>query len=286
MAFTAAAALITSVYALPSSKAPAAKSGGGIPAIPGMKVAWSDDFSSGKLDTNKWQVITGTSQNEEQEVYGRDDCNVSGNSLKILPRKGSDGKWTSCRIETYHSWAPKHGGSVTFASRIKLGSGSVDQMKGVWPAFWALGQSMRDTPKIDWPECGEIDTMENVSGESVLHGTLHCGPKCNDNGPAGNNGLTAQTDIDRSQFITYSHTVSADKIELFKDGTSYKSINKDDIGESWETFTKPFYIILNVAMGGSWPGVTDDATAQGAPVGMEVEYVAVYESTEVDYRDQ
>ena len=270
-----AAALITNVYSAAVPEEQVQKSG--IDNIPGMKVVWSDEFTSNSVDTTKWNFASGKGQNNEQQLYGKDDCHVSGGTLKILPKKTGD-QWTSCRLESVSAWAPAKGGSVTYAAKIKLGKqGSGGSMKGVWPAFWALGDSMRHgTP---WPGCGELDTMENINGDNELHGTAHCGAECKDFVDKGSfEGLGQKTQFDRSQWNVYSHTVSQDSITWFLNGKQYHKITKDQVSGSWEALQKKFYVILNVAMGGNWPGMTEPGTVQGAAAGMEVQYVAVYQS--------
>jgi len=276
MRYTAllSAALISNVY---SAAVPEETTTGGIEPMQGMKIVWSDDFSSNSVDTSKWKFAEGKAQNNEQQLYGEADCHVSGGSLKILPKK-TNGQWTSCRLETLSAWAPPQGGSVTYAAKIRLGKqGDGGNMQGVWPAFWTLGESMRHGTA--WPGCGEIDTMENINGDGNLHGTAHCGMECEDNVAAGTfKGNGQQTPLDRSNWNVYAHTVSEDSITWYLNGKQYHQISKDNFKESWDALQKKFYVILNVAMGGNWPGNTVDDTVQGAAAGMEVQYVAVYQS--------
>jgi beta-glucanase (GH16 family) len=270
--YFSAAALVTSVYAI----APA--------AIPGMKIVWSDDFAgSGAFDKTKWNYYTGQITNKEEETYPQsgDSCKLSGSgSLLITPVKTGD-SWASCRIETPESWAPPKGGKIEFAARFKLGTAGADH-QGIWPAFWALGQSMRTgTP---WPECGEIDTFENVNGGPLGSGTLHCGTVCD-----GFTGLGQSIPFDYGSFHTWSHVVdntSGDwqdqSITWYMDGKPYHVIKGSDLNnedDATSTMQKAMFITLNVAVGGLWPGPPDANTASGQDNGMEVQYVAVYEST-------
>jgi len=121
--------------------------------------------------------------------------------------------------------------------------------------------------------------MENINGDNDLHGTAHCGPDCKDFVDRNSfEGLGQKTPIDRSQWNVFSHTVSQDSITWSLNGKQYHKITKGQIQGSWDALQKKFYVILNVAMGGNWPGMTEDGTVQGAAAGMEVQYVAVYQS--------
>jgi len=266
-----AAALLTSVYAATPEK------------IDGMTLVWSDDFSgSGDFDKGKWSYYKGAITNNEQETYPQsgDYCKLSGKgSLLITPTKTGD-SWASCRIETIKAWAPPKGGKIQFASRFKL-AGKGQNLQGIWPAFWALGDSMRHgTP---WPTCGEIDTFEAVNGLEMGHGTLHCGNTCK-----GFEGLGQGTPYTLDEFHTWSHVVDntspdwkQQSITWYMDGKPYHTIHGSDLNnqdDAVNTMQKAFYMTLNVAVGGAWPGPASPTTLSGPGAGMEIQYVAVYQS--------
>jgi hypothetical protein len=257
--------------------------------VPGMKVLWSDDFSgNGEIDTSKWGYYKGARTNNEMQDYSQSAqyCQVSGGSLHITPTKTAAG-WASCRIESVPAWEPPQGGKVRFQSKFKVNNAGADNMAGIWPAFWALGDSMRHgTP---WPTCGEIDTFESVKGENLGHGTLHCGPACNDQAPSYM-GLGSTQAFDVSAFHTWAHEIDRtagddnfqqQSITFFLDGNPFHEVKGSDVvdKEAWANLAqKAYYITLNVAVGGNWPGPPNDQTTSGEAVSMEVQYVAVYAS--------
>jgi beta-glucanase (GH16 family) len=251
--------------------------------VPGMHLVWSDTFTgAGAFDQSKWQYYGGGIHNGEQQTYPKSGeyCKLSGSgSLLIHPTK-TNGAWASCRIETKNAWAPEVGGKVQFQARFKLGTPGV-QLQGIWPAFWALGDSMRHG--VNWPGCGEIDTFENVNGGQMGFGTVHC-DGCGD----AFKGVGQGQAFDYGSFHTWAHVVDRtsedwrqQSITWYLDGKPYHVVKGADTTNQngWIAVTqKAFYITLNVAVGGSWPGPADPATAGGKDSGMEVQYVAVYKS--------
>jgi beta-glucanase (GH16 family) len=160
---------------------------------------------------------------------------------------------------------------VTFGkieARIRL-----PYSRGIWSAFWALGL---DIATIAWPSCGELDVMENVGSEpSTVHGTVH-GP-----GYSGGNGITAKYELPRGQkfsddFHTFSAIWTPVLVEFFVDGNRYGHVTPASLppGRPW-VFNQPFFLILNVAVGGDWPGPPDASTV--LPQLMIIDYVRVYQ---------
>ena len=249
--------------------------------ISGFRIVWQDDFTGSSIDTSKWSHFTGVPQNGEQETYpaNGNNCQVSSGSLLITPEH-NNGAWTSCRIESVPSFKAQAGGQLIVQSRFKLGNPG-SQLQGIWPAFWSLGQAYRQGGT--WPQCGEIDTFENVDGHALGYGTLHCGPECNDD-----TGLSSGIAFDYSNFHTWAHAIdlrSSDwtqqSITYYMDGQSYHVIHGSDLGNqaAWAAVAhSDMYMILNVAVGGGWPGNAVANTATGTAAGMEVQYVAVYEN--------
>lgn len=154
-----------------------------------------------------------------------------------------------------------------FEARIKIPRGL-----GMWPAFWMLGN---DIDKARWPQCGEIDIMENIGREpSTVHGTIH-GP-----GYSGANGIGAPYSLLKDKvfaddFHVYSTVWTEDQIKFYVDANLYKTITPKDLptGKRW-VYDHPFFMILNLAIGGNWGGPPDDATI--FPQTMIVDYVRVY----------
>lgn len=175
-------------------------------------------------------------------------------------------KFTSARLITKGKFEFKYG---RIEARIKVPVGP-----GVWPAFWMLGN---DIDKAGWPSCGEIDVMEFIGREpSTVYGTLH-GP-----GYSGTNGISGSTVIASGKkvsddFHVFSVEWTQKEIRWFLDGKKYKTVTRSDIPkEAKWVFDHPFFIILNFAVGGKWPG-SPDATTQ-FPQTMLIDYVRVYAS--------
>jgi beta-glucanase (GH16 family) len=254
-------------------------------SISGFTPTWQENFDGTSLDTRVWQYISGPGDNDEQELYqdytstgGGSACGVSNGLFSITPQNNG-GQWTSCRVETVNGFQATPGKQLIVQSRFKLGTAGVP-LQGIWPAFWSLGMSMRNG--VSWPTCGEIDTFENIDGRALGYGTLHCGPTCNDD-----SGLSQGITFDYGSFHTWAHAIdltnsdwTKQTITWYMDGKPYHVISGSQVGEAaWAaTAQAEMFIILNVAVGGSWPGAVAGNTATGSASGMEVEYVAVYES--------
>jgi len=239
-------------------------------------LVWRDEFDgpNGSMpDPNKWSIVRDGSGfgNQELEYYTDRPRNlhIENGHLAITAIRenytGPDGisrEYTSGKLQTAGHFEQKYG---RFEARIKVPKG-----QGIWPAFWMLGG-----PPAGWPACGEIDIMENVGFEpSKIHGTLH-GP-----GYSGNNPLTGAYTLPNSarisdDFHVFAVEWSPDAIRFYVDDHLYETQTVDSIPSSkrW-AFDHPFFILLNVAVGGAWPGNPDSATP--FPATMLVDYVRVY----------
>ncbi|KAG6028620.1 hypothetical protein E4U40_000911 [Claviceps sp. LM458 group G5] len=265
----------------------------GAPGYPGFSLRWQDDFSGARgtsPNTRNWNIITGTlGVNGELQTYSSSTRNVQlsgANSLQIAPlRDGSArGGWTSGRLESKYVFTPTVGKITRVEASLRFGSNDQGAKKGIWPAWWMLGNSLRTGGKR-WPECGEIDVMEQVNGQAIGHGTMHCqkdpGGICNEPGGIGspvgfsNNGYhTWRVEFDRRSNDWRQQTVS-----WYLDGRNFHQVTGARINDlaTWTTLCQsPMYFILNVAVGGSWPGAPTAATKDGFASGMEVGYVAHY----------
>jgi len=247
----------------------------------GWKLVWSDEFNGpdgSPVDRSKWVLETGSEGwgNEELEYYTDRPANVflrKGNLvIRALNKKYPEsdpkaGNYTSGRLKTFGKFSQTYG---RFEARIKVPFG-----QGMWPAFWMLGD---DIEKAGWPGCGEIDIMENVGKEpSMIHGSIH-GP-----GYTGNVGIEAPYTLTGGQrFADHFHVFavewSPDAVAFFVDQTMYVKRTRADLKPGWKwVFDKPFFLILNLAVGGDWPGAPDSSTR--FPQEMLVDYVRVYETT-------
>ncbi|HZI20822.1 MAG TPA: glycoside hydrolase family 16 protein [Pyrinomonadaceae bacterium] len=245
-------------------------------------LVWADEFNGRRgsgVDGAKWTAETGGGGwgNRELQFYTALPRNASADgkgSLAIrayreAPPAGSECwygpcVYTSARLITKRKFAQKYG---RFEARLKLPAG-----QGLWPAFWMLGA---DIDTSGWPACGEIDIMENIGREpGVVHGTLH-GP-----GYSGAKGVGAPFRLPAGRrfadsFHTFAVEWEPEAIRWYVDGRLHQTRTPADLpaGSPW-VFDKPFFIILNVAVGGNWPGSPDATTV--FPQTMLVDYVRVF----------
>jgi len=231
---------------------------------PGWNLVWSDEFNyNGLPDTTIWGNDVGYIANNELQYYTKqriENSRVTNGKLLIIGRKESfnNANYTSARLVTdgKKSWTY---GKVD--ARIKLPKG-----QGMWPAFWMLGQNINT---VGWPKCGEIDIMEHINNEDLLHGTLHWFNK-----EHVSSGGTTPCDV--TEFHNYSIEWDKEAVRWFLDGIKYWEVNIKDGINSTEEFHKPHYIILNLAIGGDWPKNPDASTT--FPDTMYVDYVRVYQA--------
>jgi beta-glucanase (GH16 family) len=227
------------------------------------KMVWSDEFNySGLPDSSNWTNESGFIRNNELQYYtsGRlENSIVYNGNLMIIGRKEPfvTANYTSASITTEgkHSWT--YGKAD---ARIKLPKG-----QGIWPAFWMLGQNINQT---GWPECGEIDIMEHINNEDIMYGTMHW-----KNEKHVSSGATTRCDV--TKYHNYSIEWDRESVRWFLDGTKYHEVSIKDSVNSTAAFHKPFYLILNLAIGGDWPKNPDETTA--FPDTMFVDYVRVYQ---------
>lgn len=248
------------------------------------KLVWSDEFPSRQTssapDASKWTYETGSAPNQELEIYCAYGSNAapcsaaapnayvgSDGYLHIVGRKDAQGRYTSARLRTQGIASFQYG---RFEARIKVPAG-----QGMWPAFWMLGDSIS---KVGWPACGEFDIMENVGKEpATIHGSIH------GTGFTGTKiGLTAPLAGDAAfanAFHTFGMIWSPGKVQYYVDNPAniYATFTPASLpkGAVWPFDGGKFFIILNLAIGGDWPGSPDQATS--FPAQMLVDYVRVWQ---------
>jgi len=263
---------------------------------PKWKLVWSDEFDAADgsaPDATWWTYDTGVGGagwgNKELEYYTKrpDNISIQGGNLVITARRETFSgpadpdstrqdasgsarvltrEYTSARIKTQGLFSQAYG---RFEARIRIPSG-----QGMWPAFWMLGA---DVDKVHWPACGEIDVMENIGKEpSTVHGSLH-GPGPNG---AGTDDMTGGFELPGGQrfsdgFHVYGVEWQPGEINFYVDKTTYFTATPRGMphGTGW-VFDHPFFLLLNLAVGGNWPGSPDSNTQ--FPQQMLVDYVRVY----------
>ncbi|QQV02669.1 MULTISPECIES: glycoside hydrolase family 16 protein [Chryseobacterium] len=239
------------------------------------ELTWSDEFDgvAGTLpDAAKWSYDIGTGSggwgNQELQYYTNRPENVSldGNgNLVITARKENynGSAFTSARIKTKGLFDQQYG---RFEARLKTPYGP-----GLWPAFWMLGSNIDTVP---WPQCGEIDIMELRGQEPhIAHGTLH-GP-----GYSAGNAITKAYALKDGRFDVDFHLFAvewdADKIDFFVDNYLYQRLTRNEVEKKGQwVYNSPFFMILNVAVGGNYVGFPVDGTP--FPQKMTIDYVRVY----------
>ena len=234
------------------------------------QLAWSDEFNGpagSAPDLTKWTYDLGATGwgNKELENYtdSRQNSFLDGKgNLVIRVLKTADG-YTSARLKTLGKYSVTYG---KIEARIRIPFG-----QGIWPAFWMLGTNLG---RAGWPASGEIDIMENIGREpATVHGTVH-GP-----GYSGDKGPSKAFELTNTKFADDFHVFTViwqkDSIEFLVDGHSYHKVTPLGIpqGTRW-VFDTPMFLLLNVAVGGSWPGYPDATSTY--PQEMLVDYVRVY----------
>ena len=244
-----------------------------LPPLVGWQLVWNDEFSQAdgtSPDSSKWgyELGGGGWGNSELENYTSrtNNARILGGQLVIEARAESYGgnSYTSARLLTKGKWSWTYG---RMEARIKIPRG-----QGIWPAFWMLGTNI---DSVSWPACGEIDIMENIGKEPTLvHGTIH-GP-----GYSGANGIGGPCSLANNaafadDFHLYAVEWTTNQIKWFVDGQQFFSMTPASLpaGTTW-VYTQPQFLLLNVAVGGQWPGNPDGTTT--FPQQMLVDFVRVY----------
>jgi beta-glucanase (GH16 family) len=231
---------------------------------------WAEEFNyTGLPDPNWWNMETGGGGwgNNELQYYTNSENNafVDNGVLTIAAREEAAGgrDYTSARITTQNKFDFKYG---RIEARIKLPYG-----QGIWPAFWMLGANFN---QVGWPQCGEIDIMEMVGGnnsDNTTHSTIHWWDNAGFHAQYGQS-YTLPNGILADNFYVFSVRWNAQTIRGYIDDIEYfvADITPADLSE----FKNNFFLILNVAVGGNWPGPPDETTV--FPQTMQVDWIRVY----------
>lgn len=234
----------------------------------GLSLLWSDEFNGTGINANTWNYETGGGGwgNNELENYTNTTKNAfitNGGYLVIEARKESDGTYTSARLQTLGKKEFTYG---RMDIRAKL-----PKTKGIWPAIWMLGSNISSTP---WPACGELDIMELLGNQpNKVYGTMHWGQAGQGSTHIGDSYVLSNNDFS-DKFHVFSIVWDSSKIEWYVDNVKYFTGNKSDVNGTYP-FDKSFFFLLNVAIGGNWPGAPDASTV--FPQRMIVDYIRVYQ---------
>ncbi len=256
--------LAAPALAIPASAGTTAAANGA--SAPALSATFSDTFdgpAGSAVDASKWVQETGdnSGNNHERQYYtpGANNAALDGNGHLVITAKKENPnnyqcwygtcQYTSARMNTSGKFSAQYG---HVEARMQIPRG-----QGMWPAFWMLGT---DINSVGWPNCGEVDIMENIGKEpATVHGTIH-GP-----GYSGANGIGAAYNLSSGAFADNFHTFAVDwapnSIKWSVDGNVYETRTPSDVGGNQWAFNKPFFLILNLAVGGDWPGDPDGSTS-------------------------
>ena len=242
-------------------------------------VVWEDDFNGTSLDTNKWEPMIGNGcsygicnwGNNEEQYYRAENATVANGELTITAKQESFGgkNYTSARLRTLNKGDWTYG---RFEMRAKFPQFQHNQARGLWPAFWMLPTS---SPYGGWARSGEIDIMEIVGHQRAkIHGTIHYHDQWPNNWQSGQSYDLPNTDPDA--YHVYAIEWEADEIRWYIDGLLYSSRTWwDSVGSPFPApFDVDFHLLLNMAVGGNWPGSPDVNTV--FPQEFVVDYVRVF----------
>jgi len=240
------------------------------------KLIWADEFDGAVVDSNKWEFQIGDGSmyslpsgwgNNELQWYTKSNCELRDGALVITARKEqvNDHNYTSTRLRSIDRGDWKYG---RFEIRAKLPAGH-----GLWPAIWMLPSN---NYYGGWAASGEIDIMEMLGHETdKVYGTLHYGASYPKNVHHGSSFKIPEGNF-TDEFHNFCIEWEEDEIRWYVDGVHYQTLNEwyTDGNPYPAPFDQPFHLLLNVAVGGDWPGYPDSSTV--FPQQMVVDYVRVY----------
>ncbi|WP_207510657.1 carbohydrate-binding protein [Longitalea luteola] len=227
------------------------------------QLVWQDEFTN-SIGAD-WVFETGNGSsgwgNNELQYYRGENAAIENGQLVITAKRESFGgfNYTSARMKTQGRRSWKYG---KIEARIKMPAFS-----GIWPAFWMLGDNITT---VGWPDCGEIDVMEHINAENRTYGTPHWRDHNNNYASYGGNTFCTVTD-----YHVYSIEWDANYIRWFLDGTKFHEMYIGGGINGTSEFHNNHFLLLNMAVGGNWPGFNIDLN--GFPAKMYVDYVRVYQ---------
>ena len=252
-----------------SSAGPATPSPTPTPGPAAWTLVFDDEFDGpSALDPAKWAYEIGYLRNDEKQYYTSraDNVRAEGGHLVIEARREAyqGYAYTSASVNTRQRFELLYG---RVEVRAKLPTGN-----GTWPAIWMLGTSI---DQVGWPACGEIDIMENVGFEPTrIYGTIHTAAYNHVAGTSKGANVTISNPWE--DFHVYAMEWYPDRIDVFADGQKYFTFANEGTGSRAWPFDKPQYLLINLAIGGSWGGQKgiDDSRF---PHRYLVDYVRIYQ---------
>lgn len=233
----------------------------------GYTLAWADEFDGESLNLDNWSYILGdggfgnnelqTYTKERENLYLTDDCMV------IEAQKWGE-SYKSARIRSLGKQEFKYG-RIDIRAKMPIG-------QGIWPALWMMGN---DSESTGWPGCGEIDIMEYLGHDpNITHGTVHYGVDWTQHKFKGQSYTLPNGSFDEN-FYVFTIIWEENSIEWYVDDIYFFGITSSDIGNETWRFDHPFYFLVNMAVGGDWPGSPDSSTK--FPQRMFVDYIRVFQ---------
>jgi beta-glucanase (GH16 family) len=250
--------LFTAIYQPKWTQTFAQEFDGKAGTAPDRKI-WSRDTGGGGFGNN--ELETYTDGNKNAFLDGQGNLVIEARKERVTGDDNITRDYTSARLKTNASFTQAYG---KIEARMKMPVG-----KGIWPAFWMLGA---DIGKAGWPKCGELDIMEFLGHEpKITHGTIH-GPGYS--GGAGVSSSTISPTNLNDGFHVYGIEWEPEAIRFYLDGKLFQTTTPNDIGTNDWVYDHPFFIILNLAVGGGWPGNPDANTT--FPQRLIVDYIRAY----------
>ncbi|MEQ8771099.1 MAG: family 16 glycosylhydrolase [Phycisphaerales bacterium] len=251
-------------------------------------LVWEDNFDGFELDTTKWEYMYGTGSDYGLEGWGNNELQyytdspnnvrVVGGILQITARRENfmSSQYTSGRIRSLNKGDFQYG-------RIEMRA-IIPDAQGVWPAFWMLPTN---SPYGGWPMSGEIDIMESTNDADRIHGTIHFGNSWPNNSSTGGSTTLGGTDFSAGYHV-YAIEWESDEMRWYIDDVMFSRKTSNEwfsgssaaAGNPLAPFDNPFHLLLNVAVGGNWPGSPNPSDY---PVTMTVDYVRVYQQVQSPY---
>lgn len=242
----------------------------------GYTLVWSDEFNDSQINNLNWTYELGDGTdyglppgwgNDELQIYTNDEANsyietdADGvSALVISANEESAGNYTSAKLTTQGLQSFRYG---RIEARIKMPFG-----QGMWPAFWMLGDNITE---VDWPGCGEIDIVEMVGFQpNTAHGTAHYTTSEKKHNGIGGSEMIPNGNLSDS-YHNYRVDWSPTELIFSLDEVPYHTVTLES---DMKEFQRSFYLILNLAVGGNWPGSPDSSTS--FPQKMYVDYIHVY----------